>query len=112
MKFYLKSLRLCLLVLCVFAPAVAHAGLLPDGYKRLEYIQSDGKAYINTGQFSTGIVPTLNTKAEVKYSLTNAEGWPGVFGARTSPTSNAFNVWARINSTNVVGANFGSRSAI
>ena len=33
----------------MFAPAVARAGLLPDGYKRLEYIETTGSQYINTG---------------------------------------------------------------
>ena len=41
--------------------------LLPEGYKRLEYIKSTGEQY-----FLTGIVPSKNTTMEVSFSTTQA----------------------------------------
>lgn len=51
----------------------------PYGYTKLEYIQSSGTQYIDTGY-----TPTLNTKARVKFSPTSIEN-TGYFGSRIDP---------------------------
>lgn len=52
---------------------------LPSGYKRLEYIKSTGKQYIDTG-----FKPTLNTKVEFKISSSSAQPntYPQLFGSQ------------------------------
>ena len=56
---------------------------LPSGYKQLEYIQSSGTQYIDTG-----FKPNQNTKFEVDLAITNTSCH--VFGARTSYLNKAF----------------------
>lgn len=43
--------------------------ILPAGYKRLEYIESSGTQYINTGY-----IPDANTKLKIKFSTSTAKG--------------------------------------
>ena len=52
---------------------------LPDTYTPLEYIETTGTQYLNTG-----IIPTINTKAEVKFAPT-AVTTIGYWGLRTDP---------------------------
>lgn len=56
---------------------------LPSGYKQLEYIQSSGTQYIDTG-----FKPNQNTKFEVDLNVTNTSCH--VFGARTAYLNKAF----------------------
>ena len=56
---------------------------LQSGYKQLEYIQSSGTQYIDTG-----FKPNQNTKFEVDLAITNTSCH--VFGARTSYLNKAF----------------------
>ena len=56
---------------------------LPSGYKQLEYIQSSGTQYIDTG-----FKPNQNTKFEVDLAITNTGCH--VFGARTAYLNKAF----------------------
>ena len=56
---------------------------LPDGYTEVQYIQSSGTQYVDTG-----FQPNNNTKIEVDVKLTNTKCH--VFGARTSWKNNAF----------------------
>ena len=61
---------------------------LPSGYKRLEYIQSTGTQYINTG-----FVPNQNTRVVMECmasSLSSKGSFP--FGTRESYIKNAFEV--------------------
>ena len=55
------------------SPLAVHAAL-PDGYTKLEYIESSGTQYINTG-----IVPKTTTRVVVDFSLTTTAGgqWNG-----------------------------------
>lgn len=50
---------------------------LPSGYKRLEYIQSSGTQYIDTG-----FNPNQNTSIYVEAELLEASSYPTIFGAR------------------------------
>ena len=58
---------------------------LPRGYKRLEYIQSSGKQYINTG-----FKPNNNTRVVMDAELASGTGNIGLFGARVSANSNNY----------------------
>lgn len=56
--------------------------LLPDGYTQLEYIQSNGTQYINTG-----FKPTGNTRVVVDFSAYNqTTAQQGIFGSRPGAT--------------------------
>lgn len=52
---------------------------VPLGYKRVEYLESTGTQYIDTG-----IKPTISQKYEIKYSFTDIETNQVLFGTRTS----------------------------
>ena len=49
---------------------------LPSGYKRLEYIQSTGTQYIDTG-----IVPKNNTRVDADCDITYGTGWIMILGS-------------------------------
>ena len=59
---------------------------LPSGYTRLEYIESTGTQYIDTG-----VVPDANTKVECDFLAKTLDC--GVFGARIDYNSNAFTLF-------------------
>lgn len=72
---------------------------LPSGYKRVEYIQTDGTQYINTGY-----IPNSNTKVEIdiynlaKYLDVSNPANPiihttALFGSRTAVLKNSFLLW-------------------
>ena len=61
---------------------------LPTGYTELEYIEGTGTQYI-----TTDITANQDTSAEIKFVPTSVYPSNAVFGARTSKTSDAFNVW-------------------
>ena len=56
---------------------------LPNGYTKLEYIESTGTQYI-----STGITPTENTKVVIEFNYSNSSGV--VFGQDSGYKVNAF----------------------
>ena len=65
---------------------------LPSGYKQLEYIESTGTQYIDTG-----VVPDANTKVECDFLAKTLDC--GVFGARIDYNNNAFTLfWSATNS--------------
>ena len=51
-------------------------GILPNGYTRLEYIESTGTQYIDTGYRPT----TENLKITTQFSLTEIQAWHALFG--------------------------------
>lgn len=51
----------------------------PLGYKRVEYLESTGTQYIDTG-----IKPTISQKYEIKYSVSDITTNQVIFGTRTS----------------------------
>ena len=59
--------------------------LLPYGYRQLEYIQSTGTQYIDTG-----VTGNLNTRAVIDFDfiLNNSTTAFSIFGARTSASNN------------------------
>ena len=81
---------------------------VPSGYTALEYIQSSGAQWIDTG-----IKGNLNTKAQIKFVPTQVASstWYAVFGARTSASSNAFNLWSP-RSDGKMGVNFSSLGVV
>lgn len=75
---------------------------LPSEYKRVEYIQTDGTQYINTGY-----IPNSNTKIEMQFynfadylSVSDPSNpiinTNALFGARTSITVNSFSLFASV----------------
>lgn len=60
---------------------------LPDGYTQVEYIQSSGTQYIDTG-----FKPNQDTRVVVDIQPTYAETY-GYFGGRTASTNSSFTLW-------------------
>ena len=54
---------------------------LPSGYKRLEYIQSSGTQYIDTG-----FKPNQDTSVFATAKITDVSSYPSIFGARNKNT--------------------------
>lgn len=83
--------------------------VLPDGYTQLEYIESTGTQYIDTG-----VKPTSGIDVEIDFQLNMTNGWACVFGGRdSSSNSNAVALWLNDTSTfafyrNVVNSTFPS----
>lgn len=63
---------------------------VPKGYTRIEYIQTNGTQYIDTG-----FVPNQNTKVSVDFINEGAFG--PLFGSRYNQTTNAFVCWVDAN---------------
>ena len=60
-------------------------GPLPDGYTELEYIQSTGTQYINTG-----VQPNQNTRVTATAYLTPSDAGTWLFGARNAHSDSTF----------------------
>ena len=60
-------------------------GPLPDGYTELEYIQSTGTQYINTG-----VQPNQNTRVTATAFLTPSDVGTWLFGARNAASDSTF----------------------
>lgn len=58
---------------------------LPDNVEQLEYIESTGTQYIDTGV-------KLNQNSKVEMEIALAEGMTNIFGSRTSATQNNFTI--------------------
>lgn len=58
---------------------------LPTGYTKLEYIESDGNHYIDTG-----FVPNQDTRVKMSILASGLSGETYAYGARNSAGSNAF----------------------
>lgn len=61
--------------------------VLPDDYTQVEYIESSGTQYINTG-----FNPNNNTKIEITYQTTAIQS--GIIAADDNWESNGFGIWA------------------
>lgn len=60
---------------------------IPDEYQQVEYIESTGIQYVNTG-----LKLTQNHKLEMSISYTDTENNKLIFGSRTSATENNFGI--------------------
>ena len=100
----MKKFLFGILGLLFAAPAVADT--LPAGYTELEYIEGTGTQYI-----TTDVIANQNTSAEIKFVPTSVYKSNGVFGARTSKTSNAFNIWEP-GTEGVIIANYNNKGAV
>ena len=69
-----RNLGATFVALFAFAIVPAFAAL-PAGYTELEYIESTGTQYIDTG-----IVPEAGTHAKIKYAYISTSGWAYSFG--------------------------------
>lgn len=63
---------------------------LPEGYTQVEYIQSDGNQYVDTG-----FKPNQDTRVVMDFELLSVTGQYAdpIFGVRTSASSNAYYFW-------------------
>lgn len=59
-----------------------YGGLLPAEYQQVEYIESTGTQYIDTG-----VIPNQNTNTIISLKITPTGGNSGILGARISSTS-------------------------
>ena len=86
MKKFLSSLLLSLTVIVTASPVYA---TLPAGYTELEYIESTGTQYIDTG-----IIPTVNTNVKLKAQYTSfytgSSSWNTVAGTCGNAINNRF----------------------
>ena len=81
---------------------------LPSGYRKLEYIQSSGTQYIDTG-----LKPKHNTRVVMDLQLLSTAGIPYVFGTWAGGMNNCFSVYWWTNVHNSWGVDYGTqRSAI
>ncbi len=87
------SLKFVRFVVAVIAATlilnIAHAATLPAGYTELEYIESTGTQYIDTG-----ITDIVNLKTELVAQLTSIQttGFPTLIGAGLSSSSDYYKV--------------------
>ena len=58
--------------------------ILPEGYTQVDYIESHGNEYINTG-----VNPTFNTEVELEFMSTNVTGSGFIYGSRISNNNNS-----------------------
>lgn len=62
---------------------------LPDGYTQVEYIQSNGEQYINTG-----LKPNNKYRVIMDFQLTSVSGWACLFGSSdTVGNVNSYALW-------------------
>lgn len=74
---------------------------LPDGYTELEYIESSGTQYIDTG-----FKPNQDTRVAMNVSgVSTSSGTAALFGGRTAYGSSAFAMWAL---SGVIRTDYGS----
>lgn len=86
---------------------------LPDGYTQLQYIESHGTEYIDTG-----FKPNQNTRVVADLQLVSNPNFCGIFGCRDSSGSsgsNMYSVFQIMNTSNFrsdYGTNFGTETAV
>lgn len=62
---------------------------LPEGYQEVEYIESSGTQYIDTG-----VKPNQDTGVTIDFQLTNVSSWQCIFGAANSKqNADEYGVW-------------------
>lgn len=73
-------------------PTAAEAVALPEGYTQVEYLQSSGTQYIDTG-FKPDGETTVNIVFQTSSAPDNLNDTLPVYGAATDYNSNAFEFW-------------------
>lgn len=61
---------------------------LPSGYRQVEYIQSTGTQYIDTG-----FKPNQNTGVTIDFQLNSVSDWQCIYGARTGNNTKTYALW-------------------
>lgn len=86
----------------IIVPHIGGGGsALPEGYTELEYIQSTGTQYIDTG-----FKPNQDTRVAMNVSGVSASsGTAALFGGRTANGSSSFAIWAL---SGVIRSDYGS----
>ena len=79
---------------------------LPGGYTELEYIQSSGTQYVDTG-----FKPKQSTRIVMDLQLLSTAGVPYVFGTWAGGMSNCFSVYWWTNVHNSWGVDYGTQRA-
>lgn len=79
---------------------VTPSSRLPEGYTEVQYIQSSGTQYVDTG-----FVPDQNTQLLMDAQLTATSGYPSLFGARSQNTKM---FWLYANTATSIIFGFGS----
>lgn len=83
-------------------PVLKGASKLPSGYQQLEYIESTGTQYVDTG-----VVPNHNTAVMLDIDIVNADNWGPIFGSRDANVTNEFCMFAH-NPTSVYQDGYGN----
>ena len=76
-------------------------GKLPSTYQQVEYIESTGQAYIDTG-----IIPNTNTKIDISFELITKGNYGIIFGGEDAYNSNGFHLY---NTSGNFDISFGAR---
>ena len=76
-------------VACAFAFAPAYAATLPAGYTELEYIESTGTQYIDTGYFFTDIATETVT---IDFMRTGTDAGSMLYGTRNAYKDNGYGI--------------------
>ena len=79
---------------------------LPEGYTRLEYIESTGSQW-----FNLGFKPNSNTRVVADVEMQSTSAQQTIFGARTAYTSKAWCAWTATNN-NGYQTDYGSQAEI
>lgn len=74
--------------------------ILPSEYQQVEYIESTGSAYIDTG-----IIPNTNTKIDIQFETIQRGNFGIIFGGEETYKDNSFHLY---NSSGVFDIGFGS----
>ena len=70
-------------------PVLKGGSRLPRGYTEVEYIESSGTQYVDTG-----VVPNHNTAVMLDIDILNADNWGPIFGSRDANVTNEYCMFA------------------
>lgn len=80
---------------------------LPAGYQEVEYIQSSGTQYINTG-----FKPNNNTRTVMDLELVSSDGIPFIFGVWSGSVKQAYSVYWWTTQHNKWGVDYGTQRQV
>ena len=106
MKKLMVALCACVCALGMFVGNDALAGFLPPEYQEVEYVQSSGSQYIDTG-----VVINENHELQFKYAMLAISAYKGPFGTYQSETHNATRVTANNGSKTALLVNFMTKAS-